>query len=69
MSKFFKGVEPHCEYCSNGTLSADKKNVLCKKKGVVSLGYSCLSYKYDPLLRIPKRQAKLSDYNPEDFAL
>ena len=34
--KFFDSdIEPRCEYCSNGYISADGKNVLCKKKGVL----------------------------------
>ncbi len=69
MKKFFGGVEPHCEYCAHGKLSLDKKSVLCKMRGVVAPGYSCLKYSYDPLLREPKCAAPMMDFSVEDFKL
>lgn len=71
MNRFFnKNIEPRCEYCSNGYLSADGKSVLCKKKGVVNLGFSCFSFAYDPLLRTPKTAAPaMPKFDPEEFKL
>lgn len=71
MKRFFdKNIEPLCEYCEKGYLSADGKNVLCKKKGVVEKGFSCFSFTYDPILRKPKPSAPvMPKYDPEDFKL
>ncbi len=71
MKRFFdKNIEPRCEYCEKGYLSADGKNVLCKKKGVVEKGFSCFSFAYDPILRKPKPSAPvMPQYDPEDFKL
>lgn len=71
MKRFFdKNIEPRCEYCEKGYLSVDGKNILCKKKGIVEKGFSCLSFTYDPILRRPKPAAPaLQQYNPEDFKL
>lgn len=71
MKRFFdKNIEPRCEYCEKGYLSADGKNILCKKKGIVEKGFSCLSFAYDPILRKPKPAAPaIQQYNPEDFKL
>lgn len=71
MKKFFnKKIEPRCEYCQNGYLSADGKNVLCKRKGVVDRGYSCWHFRYDPLLRVPKISAPvMPQFDPEEFTL
>ena len=71
MKRFFdKNIEPRCEYCEKGYLSADGKNILCKKKGIVEKGFSCLSFTYDPILRKPKPAAPaILQYNPEDFKL
>ena len=67
---FFFIIEPRCEYCEKGYLSADGKNVLCKKKGVVEKGFSCFSFTYDPILRKPKPSAPvMPQYDPEDFKL
>lgn len=71
MKRFFdKNIEPRCEYCEKGYLSADGKNVLCKKKGIVEKGFSCLLFTYDPVLRKPKPAAPaILQYDPEDFKL
>lgn len=71
MKRFFdKNIEPRCEYCEKGYLSADGKNVLCKKKGIVEKVFSCLSFTYDPILRKPKPAAPaILQYDPEDFKL
>lgn len=71
MKGFFnQKIEPHCEYCKNGHLSSDGKNVLCKRKGIVNRGYSCLRFRYDPLLRVPKMSAPaMPQFDPEEFKL
>lgn len=63
------GIEPKCEYCKNGSLSADGKHVLCIKKGILELDYSCRKYIYDPLKRTPLHPVESQDFSPEDFEL
>ena len=54
----------------NSALSADGKNVLCKKKGVVEKGFHCRSFDYDPLLRVPRPKApELPTFDPEEFKI
>ena len=71
MSKKLYGnsVEPRCEYCEHGTRSADGRQVFCKRKGVMPLAAKCRKYVYDPLKRVPFRQAQLKQYHPEEFSL
>ncbi|GEM_PF-58410 len=71
MRTFFdRNIEHRCEYCTEGWLSSDGKNVLCRKRGVVAPGYSCFAFRYDPLLRVPKIPAPIREtYSPEDFQL
>ena len=66
----FKKIEPRCTYCARGrALSEDQ--VICDRKGVMSAGSSCRSFKYDPLKRVPPRPAKadFSRLKDEDFVL
>ncbi len=70
MRKLFGNrIEPACEYCKYGKLSADRKMVLCEKKGVVSTYYSCRRFIYDPLKREPQRINALTGFSKEDFEL
>ncbi len=61
-------VAPACSYCANATPAADGKMVLCRHKGVVSPFFACRKYRYDPLLRVPRRR-DLPRYDPKDFTL
>lgn len=63
------GIEPKCEYCKNGSVSADGKHVLCAKTGVLDLDYSCKKFVYDPLKRTPRRMNDTLEFTPEDFEL
>ena len=71
MARFFdKNIERRCEYCAKGYLSADGKNILCKRKGVVEKGYSCLGFDYDPLKRIPLPSVpEIPQFDPEEFKI
>lgn len=42
-----------CEYCEKAQPLVDEDTMLCAKKGVVSSGYVCRKFKYDPLKRRP----------------
>lgn len=67
---FGKDIDPACEYCALGRLSSDGKNILCKRKGVTALYYSCRRFKYDPLKRVPKvRPAVAPEFSEKDFEL
>ena len=67
---FQKDIEPRCCYCQRGT-QLDEEQILCVKKGVVSPGSSCRSFRYDPLKRIPTPPVTLDrgKLKEEDFSL
>ncbi len=67
---FEKKMEPRCSYCARGTDLADG-NVACRKKGVVSAGYACRAFRYDPLKRTPPKPVTpdFSKLKDEDFTL
>ena len=67
---FEKKMEPRCAYCARGTDLADG-NVVCRKKGVVTAGYSCRAFRYDPLKRTPPKPVvpDFSKLKDEDFSL
>lgn len=67
---FDKKIEPRCVYCAR-SVSLHADSMLCAKKGVVSPGGRCRSFKYDPLKRVPPRQAApdFSRLRNEDFSL
>lgn len=67
---FRKKIARSCQYCSNATQLNDTE-VLCTKRGIVSIEKNCRKFSYDPCKRIPKK-AKASDfskYDSEDFSL
>lgn len=67
---FRKKIASSCCYCQYATkLSEDQ--VLCTKKGVVSVDTGCKKFVYDPCKRIPSK-AKTPDfrkYEDDDFTL
>lgn len=67
---FEKSIEPRCAYCQRSA-PLDDKNVLCRKKGVVSAGGSCRGFKYDPFKRVPPKPMApdFSRLKDEDFSL
>ena len=62
-------IEKICRFCENALDIADESTVLCRKKGVVSETGSCRSFRYDPIKRVPQRNAVLPDIDPEDIVL
>ena len=67
---FRKKIARSCSYCSLGTKLNDTQ-ILCAKKGVVSVDSNCRKFRYDPCKRVPLK-AKAPDftkYNSEDFQL
>ena len=54
MALFQKKIEPRCVYCARSR-PLDEEQVVCDKKGVMSAGSHCRSFRYDPLKRVPPR--------------
>lgn len=71
MKKLFnkKDITPSCSYCVHGKFAPDNESVLCLKKGVVSIDFSCKRFKYDPLKRKPIRPRNIEKFDESDFAL
>lgn len=66
---FGNHVEPACRHCRFSRETADGRMMLCQHQGVVAPYYSCRKYRYDPLRRVPSRQAVLPEYDKSDFEL
>ena len=54
MNLFQRKIEPRCAYCAHGKPLGEDQ-IVCPKKGVMSAGSHCRSFRYDPLLRTPPR--------------
>ncbi len=67
---FRKDMEPRCTYCRHGK-ALNEEQIACPKKGVVSPGYHCRRFAYDPLRRVPPAPAVVdfSKFKDEDFEL
>ena len=52
-------IERVCACCEHAKPLPGQDAVLCDKKGVVSGGFLCRRFIYDPLKRKPKRPPKL----------
>ena len=70
LALFQKKIEPRCVYCTRSR-PLDEEQVVCDKKGVMSAGSHCRSFRYDPLKRVPPRPAKadFSALKDEDFQI
>lgn len=67
---FRKKIVRSCAYCAHSA-RLNENELLCSKKGIRSPEDSCLSFRYDPTRRIPKKAKALdfSKYDQEDFSL
>ena len=67
---FCKKIKRSCEYCQHGTAMRDEQ-ILCAKRGVVSVLDSCRKFRYDPTKRVPlKPEAPdFEQYQQSDFVL
>ena len=67
---FKKRIEKSCSYCAYCTKLSDEQ-VLCIKRGVVSLYGKCRKFVYDPCKRIPTmpKAVDFHKYDKEDFSL
>lgn len=68
MGELFGGnIKPACRYCELAYPSGEA--YICSKKGIVKEDFSCRSFRYDPLMRIPHRPPQRESFCPEDFTL
>ena len=67
---FRKDIEASCAYCRHGR-PLGNGDVICLKKGIVSVAYSCNRFKYDPFKREPDPPQALNTdrLREEDFQL
>lgn len=67
---FRKKIQRSCIYCAHGT-KIDDGQVLCVKKGVVSVDGKCRKFDYDPCKRIPAKAKAMdfSKYDTQDYSL
>ncbi len=67
---FRKSIDPQCSYCQRSA-EVDEDHVICAKKGIVSAGFHCRHFQYDPLKRQPSVPATpdFSKLDEEDFTL
>ena len=66
---FGNNIDPACSYCRFGKKNQDGSKILCEKVGVVAPSFFCRKFRYDPVKRVPARQAQLPEYDPSDFRL
>ncbi|MBE6686105.1 MAG: hypothetical protein E7591_02625 [Ruminococcaceae bacterium] len=57
-----------CAFCELAECMHDKEKMLCSLKGVVSAGYKCKKFLYDPLKRSPE-PIRIIKVSPEDLML
>ena len=67
---FRKKISPSCSYCVHAA-KLDGGQFLCSKKGIVAADQKCMSFRYDPIKRIPVKGKALdfSKYDQEDYSL
>ena len=64
--KLFDNHEPRCEYCRHARLQSG--NIMCVRRRSEALK-PCSAFEYDPLKRVPRQEARLPEYRPEDFMI
>lgn len=64
--KLFDNHDPKCEYCVY--VRAEGDALVCSRRGERA-AKPCGSFSYDPLKRVPRQEARLPQYRPEDFAI
>lgn len=67
---FRKKIQKSCAYCEHGVI-LDEEQVLCNKRGPVSISGKCRKFLYDPCKRVPLKPKALDfvKYNQEDYSL
>ncbi len=67
---FRKKIDRYCTYCAFAG-KINEEQVICQKCGIVPASHHCRRFRYDPLKRVPPKQAKhdFSKYENKDFSL
>ena len=67
---FRKRIPRSCQYCAYSANLNDNQ-MLCTKRGIVSMYFQCGKFRYAPCKRIPSKQKPLdfAKYDEEDFSL
>lgn len=67
---FRKKITRSCSYCQHGAAMGEDQ-ILCTKRGIVSIFYSCGKFRYNPCKRIPHKMKTLDfhKYEDTDFSL
>ena len=67
---FRKRIPRSCQYCAFSA-ELDKEQMLCTKRGVVSIYSQCRKFRYAPCKRIPLKAKALDfkQYEKDDFSL
>lgn len=68
-SLFGKNIAPACEYCEFAFTAGREGFRACVKKGVVPVDFHCRHYRYDPILRIPRRPLEIDAFDDGEFTL
>ncbi len=69
MKKNTPETERFCRVCEFASPLHDEDQMLCRKRGIVSSGYVCRAFRYDPLKRdpgVPPELPKLEYISLED---
>jgi hypothetical protein len=66
---FGKDIEKRCVLCAHAVSITGSESLLCRKKGVVTALYKCISFRYDPLKKVPAANPVLNSFSPSDFKL
>lgn len=51
-------IERYCRFCQHASGLSDEDHMLCGIRGIVSCGFVCRKFIYDPLKREPKRLSR-----------
>jgi len=64
--RLFDDHTPMCEYCTH--MQRQEEKLFCRRRRAEALN-PCRAFEYDPLKRVPRQEARLPEYRPEDFAI
>ena len=66
-SKLFgQNISPDCAYCSNAIF--ENEVIYCAKSRRIEKN-KCKSFKYDPLMRVPKKAVIKKTYTADNFKI
>ena len=64
--KLFDDHTPRCEYCLHSRIQGE--TLMCVRRRCEA-AKPCSGFAYDPLKRVPRQEARLPEYRPEDFMI